>query len=137
MLFKTLNGRQREISITPYRIDWDHVVSRPQKRIKDFLYPFWRNDTVCEELRLAGTKLRADIVNISRLIMVEVSPLQHQQYNAHFHRSIAGFRASLKRDLAKERWCELNSFTYCELVAEDLNGELSEQLFLDRFGVTL
>lgn len=137
MLFTGFSGKKRDISISPYRVDWDRVVSGPQKRVKDFLYRYWRYDTVLEELRIPGTRLRVDLLNINKLIMVEVSPEQHALYNPFFHRSEAGFRAALKRDFAKEKWAELNGFTYCELVAEDLAGELSEELFLSRFGVTL
>ena len=138
MLFITLNGRKRDVSIKPYLIDWERKVSGPQKAVKDFLYPYWRHDTVLEEFRLPSARLRLDLLNINRLLIIEVSPAQHQQYNPFFHRgSVAVFQQALKRDLAKEKFAQLNGFTFCELTTEDLEEGLSPELFLTRFGITL
>lgn len=137
MVFRTLNGRERNLSITPYLIDWDRRVSGPQKRVKDFLKPYWGRDTVLEEAAIVGNRMRLDLVNVNKLIVVEVSPSQHSSYNKFFHGSMEGFKSSLRRDLKKANWCALNGFVYCELVDEDLKEGLSEQLFKDRFDVIL
>ncbi len=90
---------------------------------------------------IPGTKLRVDLLCLSPYgdsegVMVEVSPGQHDKFNKFFHGSLAGFRASLKRDLKKAAWAERNKLTYVELGDEDLKA-LSPQLFLDKFGLTL
>lgn len=141
MLFIGINGRERDVAYAQFLIDWEpeREVSAPQARVKAFLRPFWKTDTVLEEARLIPDKplLRLDLVNLNKQILVEVSPRQHSEYSPFFHGSSAAFKASLKRDIAKERWAELNGFTYCELVQEDLDQELTPQLFEERFGVTL
>ena len=136
MLFTTLNGRAtRDISITPYLIDWEHAVSKPQKAVKDFLRPYWRLDQVVEELRIPSSRYRVDLCNLSTSVMVEVSPAQHHGFNPFFHGSVSGWQASLKRDIKKERWAALNGLTYIELDDADL-ATLSVELFAER-GVIL
>lgn len=141
MLFRGLNGRERDISYIPYLIDWDPAreVSAPQGRVKAFLRPYWQNDCVLEEAKLIPDRkrLRFDLINLSKQIVVEVSPEQHSAFNPFFHGSVAGFRASLKRDLSKSQWAELNGFTFCELVSEDLAQPLTAKLFAERFGLIL
>ena len=137
MIFKTLNGRDAYMSPTKYRIDWDRVVSGPQKRVKDFLKPYWKNDAVFEEARIPRSLLRIDLLNVSKGIVVEVSPMQHSAYHPFFHGSEEGFKQSLKRDLIKAQWAELNNLTYVELCEEDLAAGLSRKLFKTKYGVTL
>ncbi len=138
--FKTLTGRERTVSVAPYLIDWEPVkdVSQPTARVKAFLRPFWQHDTVCQEAPVAGSRMRLDLYNVSRSIVVEVSPKGSHAYNPFFHRgSVAVYRQALKREMDKERWCTLNQLTLCELVEEDLAEGLSAELFARRFGVTL
>lgn len=140
MLFKDLKGRDRDVKLAPYLIDWapPREVSAPQARVKAFLRPFWQHDTVVEELRLPGSRQRLDLLNISHQIAIEVSPRGSHAYNPFFHRgSVAVYRQALKRELDKERWCQINGLTLCELVEEDLQEGLSAELFLRRFGVAL
>lgn len=140
MLFKDLRGRDRDVSITPYLIDWEpkREVSAPTARTKAFLRPFWQHDTVVQEFRLPGSKLRLDLYSVSKGIVVEISPKGSHAYNPFFHRgSVAVYRQALKRELDKERWCTLNGLVLCELVEEDLQEGLSAELFKRRFGVVL
>ncbi len=135
MLFRTLNGRERDLSITRYRVDWDKVVSRPQKAAKDFLRPYWEHDIVVEELRLVGTRMRADLINLNRSIMVEVSPESSHSYNAFFHQgSLNRFKDALKRDMAKAEWARRNNLILVELT--DADFPLTEDAFA-RQGVIL
>lgn len=137
MLFKSLNGRVRDISYIPYLVEWDRVVSAPQKRVKDFLKPYWERDVVLEEAAIIGKRMRFDLVNLNKQIVVEVSPKQHTKYSEFFHGSVAGFKAALKRDLQKEEWCQINGFAFCELLEEDLAEDLTPALFKDRFNIDL
>ena len=138
-MFKTLNGRERDVSINRYRVNWEpeREVSIPQKKVKTFLRRYWQSDTVCEEFRLPASKMRLDIFNISRLIAVEVSPAAtHTQYNAFMHGSLSGYRKLMKNDLLKEQWCRLNGLTLVTLIDEDI-ANLSPELFLRNWDITL
>lgn len=137
MLWLTPTGREVDVSITPYLIDWDYIVSRPQKTVKDFLRPYWESSRVLEEFAVPGTRWRCDLINVNKRILVEVSPAQHDGFNPFFHGSIAGFKASLKRDIKKRDWAELNGLTYVEIGDDDLKAGLSAELFEERFGLTL
>src|SRR4051812_7221771 len=122
MVFEDLIGRERDISISKYRIDWEPAreVSKPQAAVKAFLRPYWAHDIVLEELRIPGCRLRVDLININRSIMVEVSPESSHSYNAFFHGgSLNRFKDALKRDMRKREWGERNGFTVVELVESD------------------
>lgn len=136
MILLDINGRQRNVSTTRYLIKWDRVVSRPQKAVKDFLRPYWQGDVVLEELRIPGSLSRCDLININHKVVVEVSPSQHTQYHPFFHGSLAGFRASIKSDLRKQHWAEMNGFRFVEVLDEDINV-LTPKWFLDKYGVVL
>lgn len=139
MLFKDLRGRDRNVNITPYLIDWDRKVSGPQLRAKRFLHPYWQHNTVLEEFPYpGGRRSRIDLFNVSLQIVVEVSPRGSHAFNAFFDRgSTAVYRQRLKRECIKEEWCGRNGITFCELVEEDLQEGLSAALFLRRWGVVL
>jgi hypothetical protein len=136
MKFKTLTGKTKEISIKKYLIDWDgDSLSKFQMEVKDFLYPFWKNDVVCEELIMAGTKMRFDMVNISRKIVVEVQGAQHNELNNYWNQgSKLVFLKQLKKDMSKFKWCELNGFKFVEI---EPNDELTPKLFLERYNISL
>ncbi len=121
MQFTTLNGRPRDVPTAPYAVDWARKVSGPQKAVKDFLRPYWEHGVVLEEFRIPGSKLRVDLLRLdgARGVMVEVSPESSHSFNAFFHGSLSGFKASLKRDISKARWAELNDLVYCEIVESD------------------
>ncbi len=121
MVFKTLNGRERDISIKRYRVDWDRKVSGPQKAVKDFLRPYWENDIVLEECPVVGTRSRIDLLNVNKAVMVEVSPESSHSYNAFFHGgSLTRFKDALKRDLSKGDYARINGFDLVELTEVDL-----------------
>ncbi len=139
MVFKTLNGRERDISTKRFQIDWERKVSGPQKQVKDFLRPYWEHGIVFEELVIpAGKRMRVDLLRMDgrpRPIMVEVSPESSHSYNAFFHGgSLNRFKDALKRDLAKQRWAEINGFDYVEIT--DTDFPLTEAAFA-RQGVIL
>lgn len=130
-----LKGRPANIKVADYSIDWDKKVSLPQYECKQFLRPYWKDDVVCEEMRLPKSLLRIDLTNWNKRIVVEVSPPHHTTFSPFFHRSLAGYRASIKRDLDKVKWAELNGFLFIEITDDDL--PLSPKWFLEKHQVTL
>jgi hypothetical protein len=134
--FINLKNRLVDIPINKYNIDWDRAVSKPQKKVKDFLFPYWQYDHCCEEFRIPNSLLRIDIINLVKKIIVEVSPGQHQKFNPFFHKDRFEFLESIKRDSQKRKFAELNNYTFIELHDEYLL-KLSHSLFLEKFGVSL
>ena len=134
-----LNGRIYPVVIQKYAIDWSHVVSKPQKKVKDFLRPYWVSHVVSEEFAIPGCgkrPLRVDLINWTRKIAVEVSPRSSHGFNSFFHKSRIGFSAAVRRDLGKEEWCKANGFAYVELNEDDIE-QLSVEWFEDTYGITL
>ena len=131
-----LRGRVRKVNPAKWRVDWSRIVSRPQKQVKDFLYPYWKNDYVLEEAMIPSTRLRIDLWNLSRSILIEVSPMStHTKYNPFFHGSLAGYRASIKRDLQKADFARLNKLIYVEI--DDSALPLTTEWFLTHHDISL
>lgn len=125
------------IDIAKYRIDWDRVVSKPQKAVKDFLYFYWKGKIVLEEFKMPGSRFRFDIFNVTDHIIVEVSPRKvHGEFNKFFHRTRLGYAKSIKRDVSKYDWAEKNGFTLVEVFDDDINM-LSREWFREKYGVEL
>lgn len=138
MKFFALNS-QRQINVNPskYRIDWDRKVSGPQKKVKDFLYPYWKNKLILEEFRVPGADMRFDLVNLTDRVIVEVSPNSvHRQFNPFFHKNIFNFKESVKRDFMKREWAEKNKFSFVEIYDEDM-PKLSKAWFFETFDIIL
>lgn len=138
MRFKQPNSdKYINVDIAKYRIDWDRVVSKPQKAVKDFLRRYWKGKIILEEFRMPGAKMRFDIVNMNDHIIVEVSPKKvHGEFNKFFHRTKLGYAKSIKRDLSKFDWAEENGFTLVEVFDEDI-AVLSREWFREKYGVEL
>jgi hypothetical protein len=117
-----LNGKPVKAEPQKYVIDWSRAVSKPQKAVKDFLYPYWKNHVCLEEFRIPRTLLRIDLLNLTRHIVVEVSPAAtHREYNPHFHRGNRfNYLKTLKRDADKEAWAKENKFTFIEIYEDDI-----------------
>lgn len=129
-------GRPSRFSYKEYLVDWDRKVSGPQKATKDFLKQYWQHDIVLEEARCPRSLLRIDLWNVSRSIVVEVSPRAvHDKYNPFFHGSLAGFRSAIKRDMEKHHWCELNGLALATI--KDGDFPLTAAFFQAQFGITL
>lgn len=137
MDFLTLNGSTKNVPIAKYKINWDGTsLSKFQRGVKDFLRPYWNHKRIYEEFPVAGTRMHIDYVNLDDRIAIEVSGAQHYAYNSHMHQgSLANYRAQIKRDLKKEKWCEVNGFVLVEIMPEDL--PLTPEFFLDRYKVHL
>lgn len=120
MKIKNFYGYEIKKSFSKYKINWDKTVSKPQKRIKDIIRPFWEGQDVYEELVIPSSKLRIDLVNFTQNIALEISPRHHKEYNPFFHKNRSAFLASINRDKDKFNWCETNGMKIIELFEEDL-----------------
>jgi hypothetical protein len=131
MKFKKLNSaREVNVNVSKYLIDWDHAVSKPQKAVKDFLYPFWKGHIVLEEFRIPGSLLRIDLLNLTRRIAIEVSPSSSHSFNKFFHKDRFRFGRAVGRDLQKRPWCEQNDIQLIEIFDTDI-PLLSRKWFKD------
>ena len=138
MKFKRLNAKDQNINTSKYVINWkDDSLSKIQYRIKSFLYPYWRGHVVFEELRLAGTRLRLDFLNITRNIAVEVDGKQHTDPKNYFNGGNKfTWLAQVERDLEKDRWCELNGFKLVRINESEVDSITSEW-FLEKYDIAL
>lgn len=124
------------VNITEYLIDWDHVVSKPQKKVKDFLRKYWSGHVVCEELRIPGSLYRIDIINFTRRIVVEVSPSGSHSFNKFFHQNRFRFGASLERERKKAEWIESAGCKFVEIFEDDMD-QLSSEWFKSKYAIEL
>ena len=125
------------VNISKYKIDWDtQRASKVQFAAKQFLKPFWVNHLCLEECRIPGSLLRLDIVNLTKKIIIEVSPIQHETFNKFFHVNRLGWLKQIKKDYAKVEWAEKAGFKLVELLKEDLDC-LSVGLFKEKFNIDL
>lgn len=130
------SNRPVNVNVMKYLVDWDRVVSKPQKQVKDFLFPYWKSHVVLEEFVVPRTRWRMDLINLTRKIAVEVSPDQHQQFNSFFYKNRFEFGAAIQRDIKKEEWAQKNGFLFIEIFAEDIK-KLSEEWFKDTYKITI
>ena len=139
MKIKNLKGKIVDINPSKYLINWDRAVSGPQKRAKDFLHQYWKNHVVLEEFCLPNSRLRIDLINLSKGIVLEVSPeAVHAKFNKFMHGSRAGYLKKLKADIDKQKWAESNGFKFIEVVDEDLLEEnLTREYYEKKFDIIL
>lgn len=125
------------VNISKYLINWNRKISAPQLKVKQFLFPFWKNHIVVEEFLIPGSLYRIDLISFTSKVAIEVSPNHvHTQYNKYFHKSRAGFLKKLQSDTKKLNWAEKNGFIFIELYDEDLNN-LSKEYFKKNFDIDL
>ena len=139
MKFKKLKtGKEVNISVDKYYINWDKQISKPQKAVKDFVYPLWKYDNVLEEFVIPGSRLRIDILNLSKKIAIEVSPdSTHKNFNKFMHGSRAtGYLNTFKRDSEKIKWIEENGFDFIEITDTELKN-LNKKDIETKFNVIL
>ena len=136
MRFLMLNGKSRFMSVEKSRIDWKKKsLSKFQKEVKDFLFPYWHKHIVYEEMRVVGTRLRLDFYNANKKIAIECDGAQHSKFNEFFHQGTRlNYWKQICRDDEKDKWCDLNQIVLVRIIPSDL--PLTEDLF-KRFGVTL
>lgn len=134
-------GREINVNLAPYYVSWDgKEASKFQFQVKQFLKDFWRGDVVCSEFRIPKTKLRIDLINFSKGIVVESSGEQHFEWSDKknfFHKNKIQFLSSLKRDDKKMKYIEqILGFQFLELRMKDMKT-LSYKKILDEFGIDI
>lgn len=132
MKFKRLNSNKEvNVNVAKYLIEWDEKsASKFQKSVKDFLKPYWHVYVCLEEFRIPGTRCRADFINLSTKVMIEVNGSQHEKYNQFFHPTRLDYFNQIKRDVQKSEWAKQNGFKYIEIYPSDL--PLSRKFFKEQ-----
>jgi very-short-patch-repair endonuclease len=138
MRLYNINGRAQNKSVSKYRINWNEKSrSKLQKKVKDFLKPYWLAHIVYEEFPVYGTRLKVDILNATIKVAIEVQGPQHNAFHKFFHsNSRAKYLESIKRDFQKREWLEKNNFTLIELEGEDIKN-LSKKFLKEKFKLLL
>ena len=138
MRFINVNGRLQKKSVSKYLINWDKKSrSKIQFKVKKFLEPFWKAHIVFEEFPVYGSRLKVDILNATNKVAVEVQGGQHNAFNKFFHGdSRLKYLESIKRDMKKAEWLEMNKFKLIEINENEVD-KLSKSFFRKQFGLHL
>ena len=138
MRLYNIRGKLQSKSVTKYLIKWNKKSrSKLQFNVKQFLKQYWENHVVYEEFPVYGTKLKVDLVNATKKIAIEVNGPQHDNFNKFFHgNSRAKYLESIKRDIQKREWLELNDFIIMEIYEKDLK-DLSPKYLKELYGVSI
>jgi hypothetical protein len=138
MRLLNVNGRLINKNVRKNLINWEAKSrSKLQFKFKEFFYPYWKNHIVYEEFPVYGSMLKVDLFNATKKIAVEIQGNQHESFNKFFHdNSRLKYLESIKRDVKKERWIELNQFKFLELYENDLKN-LSPQYIEEKCGVLI
>jgi len=132
-----IRGRQVNKNVSRYLIDWDKKSrSNLQFKVKQFLKPFWEKHIVYEEFPVFGTRMKVDIVNVTKFIAVEVNGQQHGSYNKFFHNSRYGYFQSISRDVKKEEWLEKNGFEVITVEYDEVDF-LTEEFIKEKFDISI
>ena len=133
-----ISGKLRYKSVQKYRIDWEaECRSNLQYEVKQFFKPYWYGQICYEEFPVYGTRMKVDLINMTKRIAVEVQGAQHDSFNKFFHNnSRANYLSSIKRDYDKRVWLENNNFKVLEIFEEDLPS-LSKKYIADKFEVSI
>lgn len=137
MILSNIKGRPTKITHTKYSIKWDNPSrSIAQFNTKQFFKNYWLTDVVCEEFKIPGSKLRIDLINFTKKIVVETSGRQHEKFVKFFHKNRVGFLKSIKRDFKKINWIESNGFTFLEIYDSEVK-DLSADFLAEKFNLIL
>ena len=133
---KYKSNKEISININKYKINWQKSQSKGQQILQDFLYPYWKDSLILQEMRVPGTLWRFDLVNCNKKLIIEYSPVHHREYTPFFHKHRLGYLKVIQSDIKKEQWAETNNFKLIEVQEEDLDL-LSYQFFIDKFDIYL
>ena len=138
MKLYNIAGKLAYKSVNKYRIEWEKECrSNIQFEVKQFFKPYWISHICYEEFPVYGTRMKVDMINMTKRIAVEVQGAQHESFNKFFHgNSRANYLKSIKRDYHKAVWLENNNFKLLEITAEDL-ASLSRGYILEKFEVSI
>ena len=133
-----IKGRLVNKSVSKYRVDWEGKCrSNIQFEVKQFFKTFWYGQICYEEFPVYGTRMKVDLINITKRIAVETQGAQHESFNKFFHNNYrANYLRSITRDYDKIVWLENNNFKILEIFEEDL-ASLSRKYILDKFEVSI
>lgn len=137
MKFKNLYGRYVNKNITPYLVDWQLACkSKAQTNVKKFFEIYWGTHIVCEEFPVLGSRMRCDLLNLTKKIAVETHGQQHDKFVPFFHKNRTAFKKSFKRDLQKYNWLEENGFKVIEIFDNEVPA-LSPEWLKEKFGLEI
>ena len=133
-----IKGRLVNKSVTKYRINWEaDCRSKFQYEVKQFFKTFWYGQICYEEYPVYGTRMKVDLINMTKRIAVESHGAQHESFNKFFHNnSRANYLRSITRDYDKIVWLENNDFKVLEIFEEDL-ASLSKKYIMEKFEVSI
>ena len=132
-----IKGRLRFKNVSKKLISWNKKSrAKLQKKVKDFLKPYWKSHICYEEFPVYGTRMSVDLLNATRKIAIEVNGEQHEKYNKFFHKNRLNYYYSIKRDFDKKKWLEMNEYTVIEINHDEID-QLSEEFFLSKFNIRL
>tara|TARA_R100000664_G_C2750140_1_gene137457 strand:+ start:1472 stop:1888 length:417 start_codon:yes stop_codon:yes gene_type:complete len=133
-----ITGRLVNRNVGRYKIDWDaECRSKFQFEVKQFFKSFWFGQICYEEFPVYGTRMKVDLINMTKRIAVEVQGAQHDEFNKFFHNnSRATYLRSITRDSDKRKWLENNDFKVLEILPKDL-PELSRKYIKEKFSVSI
>ncbi len=133
-----IRGRLVNKSVTRYKINWDAACrSKLQYNVKQFFKTFWYGQICYEEFPVYGTRMKVDLVNMTKRIAVETQGAQHDSFNKFFHNnSRANYLRSITRDHDKRIWLENNNFKVLEIFEGDLKS-LSRKYISDKFEIDI
>jgi len=137
MKFKNIFGKEVHKTINRFLIDWDKPCkSKVQFNVKKFFEHCWNTHVVVEEFPVFGTRMKCDLINFTKKIAVETHGLQHDKFVKHFHKTKTGFKNSVKRDLQKYQWLEMNGFKIIEIFENELIN-LSPEWIKEKFDIEI
>ena len=137
MKFKNIFGKEINKTINRFLIDWDKPCkSKVQFNVKKFFEHCWSTHVVVEEFPVFGTRMKCDLINFTKKIAVETHGLQHDKFVKHFHKTKTGFKNSVKRDLQKYQWLEMNGFRIIEIFENELIN-LSPEWIKEKFDIEI
>jgi hypothetical protein len=138
MRLLNINGKLVNKNVRNYLVDWQGKSrSKLQFKFKEFFYPYWKNHIVYEEFPVYGSMLKVDLLNATKKIAVEIQGNQHESFNKFFHdNSRLKYLQSIKRDVKKVKWLEMNEFKFLELYEDDLKS-LSPRYIEEKCGILI
>jgi hypothetical protein len=138
MRLLNVNGTLVNKNVRKYLINWEGKSrSKLQYKFKQFFYPYWKNHIVYEEFPVYGSMLKVDLLNATKKIAVEIQGEQHESFNKFFHdNSRLKYLQSIKRDVKKEKWLEINEFKFLQVYESDLKT-LSPQYIEEKCGILI
>ena len=137
MRLLNIHGKLIYKNVGKKRIKWAKKSrSKLQTSVKNFLEQFWKSHIVFEEFPVYGTRMAVDFLNATKKIAIEVNGRQHSEFVPFFHGTRLDYFKSIKRDVQKAEWLELNGYTLIELERKDID-ELSLGYLEKLYGVSL